>query len=73
MSQIYSRSKNGKWTVHFNLTQYYIQPMCFNGYRITLHQVEAVILSPLSALYDPNGRLKLSIWTIHPTIQLFLC
>eukprot|EP00585_Thalassiosira_rotula_P026118 CAMPEP_0196234774 /NCGR_PEP_ID=MMETSP0913-20130531/4770_1 /TAXON_ID=49265 /ORGANISM="Thalassiosira rotula, Strain GSO102" /LENGTH=156 /DNA_ID=CAMNT_0041515923 /DNA_START=730 /DNA_END=1197 /DNA_ORIENTATION=+ len=66
------RSQYRKWLVGLDLSHDNIEPVVLYWDAVSLHQIEAIVVSPFSTLNDPKSRLVLSIRTVHPTVQFLL-
>jgi hypothetical protein len=71
-STVNLRSQDSERSIDLDLAEYDVQPMGLDRDRIALHQVESVVITPLPALYDPEGSLVLPVGTIDPIVQFLL-
>ena len=60
------RSEHSKGSVRFNLGQDDVEPVVLDGNRVTLHQIESIVVSPLSRLDNTEGGFEL---TVGPVLQ----
>ena len=68
-----SRSHNGKWSIDLNFTQDDIQPIAFDGNRVTFHDVETILivirLEPLGKKKDFQEQCINILCEISPSIK----